>query len=451
MDINIKHIFKSDLDPNSTAWWSQDKIDKINYNFGLFTLGGPQGPLGKYGSNGVVGNTGDYGFEGPVGYQGAQGSYGIEGAEPWRKVDQEDIRYLMPKYNGAPANEWDVIRVVFSDEIVSFIDLDNDGQIDSGETVETYNSPIAVGDTITVFYTPDSTFNNIELVSSSGPNIIGKAVLDLWSDGAQDVFEIYADQEIKFGGGGARFNNYEGDETWLEVNSDFKSEVASTFNQDLQVGGKLSYQLGAQQGYILAADDSNGNLSWMSKLQVFDNMPIGSIVSIPAQFFNTDNFYLGESLGSAKSNQGALALKYGRGKETGNYDGWYLCHGMTWQNGTVSYDIPNLNAFTYQIDSNGANGQPAVSGGSNDIIILAGAKVHVNADYTGPSTYDADLTLTDADETVSILYQTNKTATTLDYYRSRNIHIIYLGVDDLTWGDDGIVINEDPGNGGSPF
>ena len=30
MKINIKELFKSDLDPNSVSWWSTDKIDKIN-------------------------------------------------------------------------------------------------------------------------------------------------------------------------------------------------------------------------------------------------------------------------------------------------------------------------------------------------------------------------------------------------------------------------------------
>ena len=59
MNIRIKELFKSDLDPNSNEWWSKDKIDKINFNFRLMKNGGPLGPDGIEGPNGEDGDKGE--------------------------------------------------------------------------------------------------------------------------------------------------------------------------------------------------------------------------------------------------------------------------------------------------------------------------------------------------------------------------------------------------------
>ena len=79
MAINIKEIFKSDLDPNSNSWWSQDKVDKINNNFKQLSSGGMTGPMGSqgsFGSSGSIGVTGAKGNKGDTGVQGNQGSIG---------------------------------------------------------------------------------------------------------------------------------------------------------------------------------------------------------------------------------------------------------------------------------------------------------------------------------------------------------------------------------------
>ena len=44
--LNIKEIFKSDLDPNSPNWWAKAKVDKINFNFNQLEKGGSYGPTG---------------------------------------------------------------------------------------------------------------------------------------------------------------------------------------------------------------------------------------------------------------------------------------------------------------------------------------------------------------------------------------------------------------------
>ena len=83
MNIRIKELFKSDLDPNSAEWWSKDKIDKINYNFNVLSSGGPAGPIGVEGPNGGEGSKGITGMQGTEGYQGPQGIPGPDSSGNW--------------------------------------------------------------------------------------------------------------------------------------------------------------------------------------------------------------------------------------------------------------------------------------------------------------------------------------------------------------------------------
>lgn len=468
MNIHVKHVFISDLDPNSTLWWSEDKVDKINYNFRQFELGGAQGVQGYPGSNGEIGESGSQGFQGLEGYKGAQGFQGEEGIEPWKKVDYtyidgvqspEDRRYLMPKYNFGPALGDDVLRVVFSDVIVSWQDDggdpndpnspgSGDGIINNGEVVTTTTSPLDWDDTVWNIFTPDASFNNIELVN---PSTNSKGLIDLWTSATDDTLEFFSTQKMRFQAGGLKLSNYEIDstnETWLSLkDTELKVELlndtgsidgVSTFQQDLKAKDNFKYVKNPQANYILAADDNTGQVSWRNKLDVFRGMPVGSIVSIPVEYFNDDNFYLDEDVSNTESNQPTLFLRWGAGKDNGSFIGWYVCGGMTWESECGAFNTPNLNAFTYQIDANG-QGQITTNGGSNEIILLAGAKHSVDADYTGSNEYEISSTLTDTDETVSLLHQ----STSANYYRSRNVHIVYLGVSGMKWRDDGTLVQED--------
>ena len=91
MNIRIKELFKSDLDPNSNEWWSKDKIDKINFNFRLMKNGGPLGPDGIEGPNGEDGDKGEMGSQGTEGLIGPQGTIGPESSGTWKS---KDIIYL---------------------------------------------------------------------------------------------------------------------------------------------------------------------------------------------------------------------------------------------------------------------------------------------------------------------------------------------------------------------
>jgi hypothetical protein len=427
MDINLKHIFKSDLDPNSTSWWSADKIDKFNYNFGLLTLGGPDGPQGRVGANGSVGYPGESGSDGPIGFDGAQGAYGISGAEPWKKVKNIDADFstILPKYNGLPEDEVDVTRVIFSDYISGYTDTDGDGEMDSGDILITENSPVDFYDAIWGIYTHDPNLNNLEFRSSDNNN---KGIVDLYSDGINDFLEFYSDLQINIGADRLSFNDYEKTVNWLKVDElefNVSNNILTSFDDEAKAVTGFKYQNNPVAGYILTSINNSGDVEWKDKLDIFDGLPIGSVVSIPCEYFNSDNFHLNEILPSYQSNQNTLFLKYGRGKD--KFKGWYLCNGKTWSNSTVQYSTPNLNSFTYSISSNG-NGQIAVSDGNDTAIIIGGAKAYVAADLTPANEYETTIDITTTDVQISL-------GSGSGYYRSRNIHIVYLKSSDLTWFD----------------
>ena len=460
MNINIKQIFTSDLDPNSTLWWGEDKVDKINHNFRQFELGGAQGPQGYPGSNGSIGYAGSQGYQGAEGYQGSQGHQGSEGIEPWKAINR-DITSLFPKYNNGPAIGDDVRRVSFSDIITS--DDSGDNIVQPGEEVTTYNGALDWNDTVLNIFTPDPGFDNIELVKDGNYDLNtqpqhDRALITLDNINNTNILEIFSSGKFRIEADGLTLSNYELDamnEIWLNLNNtEFNLSLIDTdntgaidgvavFQQDLTSKSDFKYNKDAQANYILTADNTTGETSWKNKLDVFDGMPIGTIVSIPSEYFNSDNFYLDETLSSNESNQTVLNLRWGSGKESGPFIGWYVCGGMTWEDETNSYDTPNLNSFSYQIDPNGS-GQLNISGGDNNHILLAGAKHYVDASYTGSNTYNISTTLTDADENIDLLYSQQSGG----YYRSKNIHIVYLGVENMKWSDSGVATSSPTGSGG---
>ena len=100
MAIDIKEIFVTDLDAGNSSWWSQHKLDKINYNFELLSNGGMPGPTGTQGpagNHGSIGLAGTQGFQGPIGELGHQGASGLS---YWRSViTTPNYENIMPIQN----------------------------------------------------------------------------------------------------------------------------------------------------------------------------------------------------------------------------------------------------------------------------------------------------------------------------------------------------------------
>jgi hypothetical protein len=86
MSLDIKELYKSDLDPNYiSTWWSTKKVEKLNWNFDRIEEagGGPLGPQGWLGKSGPIGANGATGANGRQGPQGNIGNQGFTGDTDW--------------------------------------------------------------------------------------------------------------------------------------------------------------------------------------------------------------------------------------------------------------------------------------------------------------------------------------------------------------------------------
>lgn len=443
MAINIKEIFKSDLDPNSTAWWSKDKIDKINFNFTQLSNGGMPGPQGYAGIDGPFGPDG---AQGPQGYQGPQGNQGPQGPfapDDWvyYKDNINSVEYLFPKKNDLTPIEYTslVMRVgvdsadplynLFADynqySMLSNIRVDNDplspkinlrlqhdGKVSDWRLLDNNGqTELHIGK----FVTSDSGFQIIHGSENTKLNTIG------------NLGNPQVAHDVKYSLIKINQNNYGGGQTQSTAIIDSGAHFRSN--------DTLIYDKNPVEGYILVSDDNNGTTNWKNKKSVFENFPIGSIISIREEDFNSNNFYLNESI-TQESGLPALKNRMGRGKIGTDFEGWYLCNGETWEfePGVWSYLTPNLNSFSYEIDANGGV-QELVNGGDNTPIIIGGYDISMSATYNGGGSYTTEFTNVWEDNNTSPT--PNDTidfgSATNSHYASRMIHIVYLERNDLVW------------------
>ena len=195
----------------------------------------------------------------------------------------------------------------------------------------------------------------------------------------------------------------------------------------------FKYTNNAFENKILVSSDAVGNAIWKNKAEVFGTLPIGSIISITTDWFNNTNFYL--EYEENKSDEvledgfaGELDVIYGRGRENTPFEGWYICNGQKWTDGVIQYDVPNLNSFDFNIDSNNGE-QDAETGGNNTPIIIGGYNFEMESTY---NTLDNEYTsgfITPTDTTTDQI--SLNTGGNFDI--SRNVHIIYLKEFNYYW------------------
>ena len=411
MSLDIKELFNSDLDPNNNSWWASPKIDKLNHNFNQLIEGGVRGPKGNQGTAGLTGLKGAQGVQGLIGVQGFQGEAGQDANLNWRSVTGPTNRTLYPNIEqddyfgvslifGVPesATEYQAsatfnlvsqLRVIAEtgkkQMSLRFGDLDYDFKFDGSQ----YSSNLFIG----------------KLAGSITTNLTSVNELN--------------NSTIEYKSTGATTQN----PTILQVTDDLLS-VNNTSRFPNLSANKLKFTPSADSAKILTSSDNTGNLVWKNKYEALSILPIGSIVSIPEYYFNNSNF---ELIDAAEVVDGVLQVYWGRGKDNTAYSGWYLCNGRTWNfQGGNQFPVPNLNAFTYNIDSNGGN-QPLANGGSNTPILIGGANAAATATQN-PSTfaYSIDQTIDMSD--ISEIFQAGSTHSV-----PRNVHIINLGNPYLTW------------------
>lgn len=409
MNIRIKELFKSDLDPNSNEWWSKDKIDKINFNFNLLRNGGPQGPMGLEGPNGVDGDKGDTGAEGNQGPFGFQGLIGPESEGTWKSYD---IGSRIVIYPSVASN----ISGITIPIIGASSHEDGSGNLISPYYGTTATSPInlAGSGAINVLnegpmsipgfgnYSNLSSIQIIENLDYSNSFNFGLTSFDNGS-GNTAVFEIKPSynntspnsQQIKFKGD-VKFDfiSNQGNINTLGVNSgiNYPLEVIATDpGQTIEFTvGQLKFNQDASLNNILKSNDTLGTVTWENVASLFSVLPIGSIVRIPSTDFNSSNFYTDDSNtinnGPVVGGNGVYDIRtnFGAGKIDGMFGGWYLCNGEKWgDGGIITYDTPNLNGFSYQISniqSETYGNSPSVSGGNSHSgnILYSGSESNIN-------------------------------------------------------------------------
>ena len=194
-------------------------------------------------------------------------------------------------------------------------------------------------------------------------------------------------------------------------------------SSNIIANSNFKYTNNALENRVLVSLDNDGNTVWRNKSEVFGTLPIGSIISITTDWFNKTNFYLEYE----ENETGELEVIYGRGKEDTPFEGWYICNGQTWTDGTIQYEVPNLNSFNFQIDDNG--NQLAVADGDNTPIIIGGYNLEMQSTYnTDNNTYTSEFV---TPEDIIIDQISLNTGGNFDI--SRNVHIIYLKNIDYYW------------------
>jgi hypothetical protein len=446
--INIKELFASDLNPNEATWWSIDKISKINYNFSQMTGGGvagPRGILGYDGNPGPLGMQGVKGYQGVDGYQGVKG-YSTEDVWTYRLEANSGISYLIPKYNvnsiqnispvtlkiGFDINNAEYNTATSSREYVVIGNVASSSpskinlRLQSETKVSDFKLDVQVIDNIErqtlhigKIVTADAGFKQIIISNSTIIKSVGDTldILNALSHSICDL-NIVIGNTIR--------------ESFAEL-SRFPDKLS-------RANAEFQFNVNATEGDVLVSGDANGTVTWKDKNSLFGSFPIGSIISIRENEFNSSNFYLNEVISQSGNPLPVLRNRYGRGIPNTQYAGWYLCNGLSWEieNGVNSYSTPNLNSFQYTISSNEGDQNEIVLGGDGTSIIMAGYDISLAAvESNGVYNVSFDNVFQSNDDAISandtFTFGLQDGSTNVNAYVSKMIHIVYLENDNLIW------------------
>ena len=436
--LNLKEILASDS--------VTEKLDKINYNFDiLINTSGPIGNTGATGSDGNIGTIGITGQPGNSGEQGPSGSIGTSGTSEWitnqyTNSNNNSTYILSPDY--VAGNKTSTI-------VIGHPDINS----------ESYNS---------VFDKSQLTiFNNSEYDSN----------IRLVTQGSEDFFDINFNTsnelELGFNQGASGYtlkleasslsfsdllNN-----TIINADTSQISFNKNTYfvNSSVTIDSGLKLDFGSPSANKIAcSNDDNGNIAWKSLSEIVDAIPIGMIVPVlHSVLFDDANFIKTQPNNWTTSS--ATKIQLGRGVTGTPYEGWYLCNGRTWvsDDGTTSISTPDLNSSLLNLNLNEGwpdNDDPTDNDGQFQIFDLSGADIVSNLAHSGRypgivgsstirsyssthSIFDMEAYGSNISDDIDIVTED----TTIGYHNRYSIskvpHIIYLGVDNLTWSDNGMI------------
>ena len=474
MNIRIKELFKSDLDPNSNEWWSKDKIDKINFNFRLMKNGGPSGPVGIEGPNGEDGDKGEDGLQGAEGPRGPQGPTGPESSGTWKSQDIIYDSNITQRviYPSIADNQSGTVTLA----IGASAHLDINGELISPYYGELSTEPISASKSGTLNIITEASIGSGSNVAPSPKDSITLAedkdldksytiglkieedsnniefpVLTFSpADNANNKFAIKFDRDNRFYLNATPLmsstSNVLGAESVIPYNLNVDASAAGR-EIEFRVGEIKYSNHTPSLNKILRSYDTEGTVQWDDVFNMFQVFPVGSIIRIPKDaFFTEANFNLADAVtGPMLIVDGDELVKtnFGSGKSTGIYAGWYLCNGETWGDGGIkAYDTPNLNGFDWAIvDIPGLDGgttSSSVSGGSlatyNGDILFSGGISTLSLDPSGINTnvisHSYDNSIEDA---VAYDIEGNSNNLSENIIMGEQISIIYLKEYDYNW------------------
>lgn len=424
MAINLKQISFSDSD--------NIKLDKVNYNFDQLVAngGGPQGATGLKGDTGPQGPQGIQGPTGPQGATGPQGDPGSAGDSYWINVPggttgSITADTIIPKDDTGMA-----YPPVIS---VGFLSSDPEYNIPQPISQPKYQWIINRKNHFASnlrFTNDNSSTDWFDFIMESSGVLSSKFTMG-FKDGINSTLEWYA-QNHQFK------SNITGD-TLLSISDQLIQYNAPVeFNRPVTIGGQLVIgNANADTNKIAVSDDNTGKVIFRTALEIGGIVPIGTIVSIlPSIFSDSSKFLNSQSIDASTlpALDLPLEIRVGSGIAGTEYEGWYLCNGKDWTDGTNSNVVPDLNSFSYEIDDNTAsidpNSQGSVSETNNETHLVGGADIFMDANTVASGFYNVTSTVTTTSESVETTGETS-------FVIKKLPQIIYLGKPDLYWKDKG--------------
>ena len=431
MIINLKQIRTSDTD--------NIKLDKINYNFDQLIVngGGPKGAIGSDGPIGPQGFKGVSGAQGDRGAQGAQGPNAPSANSFWDVVPQNlstsanivatmfakhpniapltslpaiigsgfidvDFKYNNQQNNGLPNYQWIVNRR--SDKVISNLRFTS-GDIQGNAfdiTMDNYSPP---------------------LEQPAYKLILG------FINNANSQLNFEADKHIiKSTNTGNILLEVSNDSITSGIYTDTIFEKPVAFNQKLSIENAS-----ADINKVAAAINNTGEVVFKTTTELGGSVKIGTIISIlPSVFSDSSKFINVETIDTTNTPNEPIQIRMGSG--IGDYSGWYVCNGQEWTDGgSIAIQVPDLNSFSYQIIANpitlDSNSQGYVNVNNNEIQLIGGADILIDAIENGISSVQYDISLTDNSNDPQI--ETNNTG--IPFKIKKLPQIIYLGTNNLYW------------------
>lgn len=414
MPINLKHINISDSDAI--------KLEKLNFNFDQLVAngGGPTGPQGPIGQTGPQGTTGVQGSQGYIGTIGNQGPEGAISENHWKKIGPGtiDADTIIPIHNSSDQ---------FS-PIINIGYIENDPQ---------YGIKLPLIDGKTPYqwliHRKQYSISNLRLLNADIP---GNAIdFKLEKNGESDQFTVgfinLEDSTSIYNTSSIHFKSSDTSLDSLTIGDDSATFMSiAEFNSPVIIKEKLIIEnANADTDKIAVSDNSNGLVKFKSIHELEGTVPFGTIVSIsPSIFLDNNNFVNSEQVSPGNTSPVHISI----GKGIGDYEGWYLCHGKDWTDGTTDYQVPMLGNFNYTITDNPFSTDPSSQGSvstSNTATHIVGGS---NVDMTAASVSSLIYDITSTIETSVVNIDTGSGTS----FKIKQLpQIIYLGRDDLYWFD----------------